>query len=85
MLDTPPHAAVAATVEAARVLGKPDKAGLINALLRRFLREREALLAEADQLPSVRWLFPEWLLTSLRRDWPADWEAIVAASNERPP
>ncbi len=85
VLDTPPHAAVAATVEAARVLGKPDKAGLINALLRRFLRERETLLAEADQLPSVRWLFPEWLLATLRRDWPMDWEAIVAASNERPP
>jgi len=85
VLDTPPHAAVAATVEAVRLLGKPDKAGLINALLRRFLREREDLLAQADQLPSARWLFPEWLLAALRRDWPEDWEGIVAASNERPP
>ncbi|WP_295392063.1 16S rRNA (cytosine(967)-C(5))-methyltransferase RsmB [uncultured Thiodictyon sp.] len=85
VLGTPPHAAVAATVEAVRLLGKPDKAGLVNALLRRFLREREALLAEADALPSVRWLFPEWLLAALRRDWPEDWEAIVGASNARPP
>ena len=85
VLGTPEHAAVAATVEAVRLLGKPDKAPLVNALLRRFLRERETLLAAADQLPSARWLFPEWLLTQLRRDWPDDWESLVAASNERPP
>lgn len=84
-LRVPPHAAVAATVEASRLIGKPDKAALVNALLRRFLREREALMAQAARLPSVRWLFPEWLLAALRQDWPQDWEAIVAASNARPP
>lgn len=84
-MDTPPHAAVAATVEASRLIGKPDKAALVNAVLRRFLRERDALMAEAERLPSVRWLFPEWLLAALRRDWPEDWERIVAASNARPP
>lgn len=84
-MEMPPHAAVAATVEATRLIGKPDKAALVNALLRRFLRERESLLAEAERLPSVRWLFPEWLLAALRRDWPEDWERIVAASNARPP
>ncbi len=85
VLDTPPHAAVAATVEAVRLIGKPEKTALVNALLRRFLREREALLAAADALPSARWLFPDWLLTALRHDWPDDWEAIVTASNARPP
>jgi 16S rRNA (cytosine967-C5)-methyltransferase len=84
-MDMPPHAAVAATVEASRLIGKPDKAALVNALLRRFLRERDTLMAEAERLPSVRWLFPEWLLAALRRDWPDDWERIVAASNQRPP
>jgi len=84
-MDTPPHAAVAATVEGSRLIGKPDKAALVNALLRRFIRERDDLLAKADQLPSARWLFPEWLLAALRRDWPGDWERIVAASNTRAP
>jgi 16S rRNA (cytosine967-C5)-methyltransferase len=84
-MDTPSHAAVAATVEACRLIGKPEKAALVNALLRRFLRERDALMAQAERLPSVRWLFPEWLLAALRRDWPEDWEGIVAASNARPP
>jgi 16S rRNA (cytosine967-C5)-methyltransferase len=84
-LGTPEHAAVAATVDAVRLLGKPEKAPLVNALLRRFLRERETLLAAIEPLPSARWLFPEWLLTTLRRDWPEDWEALITASNERPP
>ncbi|TCT23789.1 16S rRNA (cytosine(967)-C(5))-methyltransferase RsmB [Thiobaca trueperi] len=84
-MNTPAHAAVAATVEASRLLGKPDKAALVNALLRRFLRERESLLAEVDQDPAMRWLFPDWLLTRLRADWPDDWERIVEASNARPP
>ena len=84
-MDTPPHAAVAATVEASRLIGKPDKAALVNAVLRRFLRERDALMVEVERLPSVRWLFPEWLLAALRRDWPEEWERIVAASNARPP
>lgn len=84
-METPDHAAVAATVEATRVLGKPDKAALVNALLRRFLRERETLLAEIDQEPAVHWLFPEWLLERLRADWPDDWEQIVRTSNSRAP
>jgi 16S rRNA (cytosine967-C5)-methyltransferase len=57
----------------------------VNALLRRFLRERDTLLAWVDEQPAARWLFPDWLLERLRHDWPDDWAAIVTASNERPP
>ncbi len=81
----PPHAAVASTVAATRVLGKDWAAGLVNALLRRFQRERAALLAVAERDEEARWLFPHWLLEGLRQDWPDEWEAIVAASNAQPP
>lgn len=84
-MKTPSHAAVSATVEATRLLGKPRMAGLVNALLRRFQREHEALLAWVDTQPESRWLFPDWLLERLRADWPDDWESIVSASNERAP
>ncbi|WP_246221615.1 16S rRNA (cytosine(967)-C(5))-methyltransferase RsmB [Marichromatium bheemlicum] len=84
-MKTPPHAAVAATVEASRQLSRPGKAGLVNALLRRFLREREALLAAVDTEPQVRWPVPEWLREQLRHDWPEDWEQIIAASDTRAP
>lgn len=77
-LGLPPHAAVASTVEAARVLGRTHQAKLVNALLRRALREG---------LPAVEagagW--PDWLLARLRADWPDDHEAILAASAELPP
>lgn len=84
-MNTPAHAAVSATVDATRIIRKTSKSGLVNALLRRFLRERDALLERVEQEPRVRWLFPDWLLQRLQHDWPADWERIVAASNGRPP
>jgi len=49
--ETPPHAAVAETVEAARELGHARAAGFVNAVLRRFQREREAILAAVDAIP----------------------------------
>jgi 16S rRNA (cytosine967-C5)-methyltransferase len=81
----PPHAAVAATVEAARTLEKPWAASLVNALLRRFQRERERLLARVDVAPGAHWLFPRWLLNRLQAAWPEHWGEILAASNARPP
>src|SRR5690606_37134090 len=74
----PPHAALAATVDAARVLGRAHQAGLVNALLRR---------AQRDGLPAVdaaaSW--PTWLLDMLRRDRPGQVDAIVHASAEPAP
>lgn len=81
----PDHAAVAATVEATRSLGKEWSAPLVNALLRRFLRERDRLLARSDRSPESRWLFPAWLLRRLQMAWPKDWESVVDASNAHPP
>ena len=84
-MNTPSHAAVSATVDASRLIGKTAKASLVNALLRRFLRERDALMAAVAEEPRAQWLFPDWLLDRIRADWPEDWPAIIAASNERPP
>lgn len=81
----PPHAAVAETVEAARLMKKPWAVGLANAVLRRVQREQDALAASADAHPVGRSAHPDWLLEQLQHDWPEDWEAIVAANNVRPP
>lgn len=80
-----PHAAVAETVEAARLLDKRWAVGLINALLRRFQREREALLSMADADPVSRYAMPGWLLKRIRTDWPEQWESILQAYNQHPP
>jgi len=81
----PAHAAVAATVDAARVLGRPRAAGLVNAALRRFQREQDSLLAQVGTDPDDPALFPDWLLRRLKAAWPAHWRRIVAVSNQRPP
>lgn len=82
---TPVHAAVAETVEATRVLGKPRAAGFVNALLRRYQREGLVILGRAHQEPQARHAHPAWLLDAFARDWPEHWPAMVAAGNAEPP
>jgi 16S rRNA (cytosine967-C5)-methyltransferase len=77
-LGLPPHAAVDATVASARTLGRAHQAGLVNALLRRALRDP---LPEADA--SDAW--PEWLAKRIRNDWPRDAETIFAESAKEAP
>lgn len=77
-LGLPAHAAVAATVEAARMLGHEHQAGLVNALLRRAQREG---LPAGD--PHAHW--PAWLRTQLQRDWGDETDAILDASAIAPP
>jgi len=84
-LDTPAHAAVSATAEAGRTLRKPWSVGLINAVLRRALREQETLRASCELSDACKYAHPDWLLTKLRQDWPDNWQAIVAANNRQAP
>ena len=72
-LGLPPHAAVDATVDAARANGRAHQAGLVNALLRRALREPPP---QVDA--GAAW--PEWLAKRLRNDWPEDADAVFAES-----
>ena len=52
----------------------------MNAVLRRFQRERIQLLSELEKTEE-RLAHPEWLLDLLKSDWPDDWEAIARANN----
>jgi 16S rRNA (cytosine967-C5)-methyltransferase len=81
----PAHAAVAATVDATRALDRPRAAGLVNAALRRFQREREALLKQVGNDPADPALMPAWLRDRLAAAWPEHWRRIIAVSNQRPP
>jgi 16S rRNA (cytosine967-C5)-methyltransferase len=79
-----PHAVVHATSGAARELGKHWAVGVVNAVLRRFQRERATLLAELGERDQ-RFAHPGWLLEALREDWPEEWPAVVAANNRQAP
>jgi 16S rRNA (cytosine967-C5)-methyltransferase len=80
-----PEATVDAAVDAARILKSPRASGLVNAVLRRFLTERAALLARADAGLAARTAHPDWLAERICAAWPAQGPAVLAADNEHPP
>ena len=83
-LRIPDHAAVSATVDASRRLGRARAAPLVNAVLRAFLKRRDELLAE-PATEAAQYAHPVWLLAALKTAWPESWQRIAAANNERPP
>lgn len=58
---------------------------MVNAVLRRFLRERDALTAAALREPLARWNYPQWWIDAVRGAYPDDWEQVLAAGNQQPP
>jgi 16S rRNA (cytosine967-C5)-methyltransferase len=63
----------------------PAAAGFINAVLRRFVREREAVAAAAARDPVGAWNHPAWWIERVRQDWPRQWQALLLAAAEHPP
>jgi 16S rRNA (cytosine967-C5)-methyltransferase len=59
--------------------------GLVNAVLRNFLREREQLLNESQADEVARWNYPAWWIDAVRRAWPDKWQAVLAAGNVQGP
>lgn len=84
-MGLPPHAVLAATVEAVKAWPAPGLAGLVNAVLRRFQREHTAWQARWQEDPRLRHAFPAWLDDALRQDWGARAEVLMQASNEPAP
>ncbi|MCJ7558229.1 MAG: 16S rRNA (cytosine(967)-C(5))-methyltransferase RsmB [Gammaproteobacteria bacterium] len=84
-LSTPDHAVVSETVSAARKLGHPRAAGMVNAILRRSQREGAEVLRELDKQPALRHAHPSWLLERIRQDWPGCWENVLSANNLQAP
>lgn len=80
----PAHAVLAETVEGAVALKRPQLKGLINGVLRQFQRQQEELLQRASNNDS-RYLHPSWLLKRIQQAYPANWEQIVDANNQKPP
>ena len=78
------HTLVDQAVTAARAR-TPAAANFVNAVLRRFLRERTALVAQAQRSPVAAHNHPLWWIERLRQDWPTQWVALLAAANQHPP
>lgn len=63
---------------------RPAK-NLINAVLRRYGRERTALLPQILATPLACWNHPDWWIEALQQAWPQHWEAILQAADQPPP
>ena len=86
--DSPytPHTLVDQAVEAAkRSEATTHQASFINGCLRRFLRERDALVAKTDANPQAVWNHPQWWIDQVRKGHPEHWQTILRANNSRAP
>src|ERR1700735_5841200 len=82
---TPEYAVVDAAVQTAKATDAVRASGLINAVLRRYLRERKTLDADIARNPDTRHAAPVWLADRLRADWPVRWTQLLAAGDAQAP
>jgi 16S rRNA (cytosine967-C5)-methyltransferase len=82
---TPEYAVVDAAVQTAKATDAARASGLINAVLRRYLRERKTLDAEIASRPATRHAAPIWLADRFRADFPVRWTQLLAASDAQAP
>jgi 16S rRNA (cytosine967-C5)-methyltransferase len=80
-----PYAVVDHAVQAAERIGQPAARGLVNAVLRNYLRRRKELGPERWNEPEVRYGFPSWWIEKLRGQHPAQWEEVVRSAALHPP
>lgn len=67
------------------VAATKQRGGFVNAVLRRFLREREILISEIAADPVARFNHPRWWIERLQHDWPDRWQDVLAADQQRAP
>jgi 16S rRNA (cytosine967-C5)-methyltransferase len=74
------------TVEAAkRHAATRASAHFVNACLRRFLRECDALIAATESDPVAVWNYPAWWIARVQRDHPQAWQTILQTGNHHAP
>jgi 16S rRNA (cytosine967-C5)-methyltransferase len=87
--DPPPyteHTLVDQAVEACAQDPELSRAkDMVNAVLRRFLRERDSLMQVVRSDDEARLNYPRWWIEAMQRAWPQQAEAVLAAGNREPP
>ncbi len=78
------HTLVDQAVDACKRRARPAS-GLVNAVLRRFLREEADLLAALEDDDVAHFNHPGWWIRRLQRDWPEHWQAMLMANQTQPP
>lgn len=79
----PSHAAVGETVNGAKALKKPALKGMVNGVLRSFLREQEQLVEKADKEETLRFCHPSWLVKRLKQAYGNEKAAEIMLENNQ--
>lgn len=80
-----PYTIVDHAVPACAQLGFPHAQGLVNAVLRNFLRRRAELEVVAAGTDEGRYSYPQWWIAKLAAQFPQNYREILEAGNVRPP
>ena len=83
--QAPPYAVVDHAVRACARQGFPRAQGLVNGVLRNFLRRRAGFEAVADATEEGRYSYPKWWISKLATQFPGNYKHILEAGNQRPP
>ena len=86
-MRVPDHAAINATVDAARELKGQSLTKLINGVLRNVQRQPQLFdFSQASQASqAVQFNHPGWLISSLQTAYPDDWQSILDANQHKAP
>ncbi|MBA4142285.1 MAG: 16S rRNA (cytosine(967)-C(5))-methyltransferase RsmB [Nitrosospira sp.] len=81
-----PHAVVDNAVSTSRELnGGSGFQGLVNAVLRNFMRQQATLLKRVAENEVGYYSHPQWWIDKVRIQYPKNYKAVLEASNLRPP
>ncbi|WP_416191732.1 16S rRNA (cytosine(967)-C(5))-methyltransferase RsmB [Neisseria sp. CCUG12390] len=80
-----PHAVVNEAVESIGRIGRGQYRSFANAVLRRFLREKDKLAAACKYDDTARHNLPQWWVAYLQNHYPKHWHNITAALQSHPP
>ncbi|QLI82011.1 16S rRNA (cytosine(967)-C(5))-methyltransferase RsmB [Chitinibacter fontanus] len=79
------HAVVDHAVNVAAKIGQGKGKGLVNAVLRSFLRQKDELVAAAQKNERAKFNHPKWWMTEMKNAYPKQWQQILQANNQHPP
>lgn len=79
------HTVVDQAVKAASQSKKTWAKGLVNGVLRNFLRQQPELVANLKDNEFATYSYPAWWVTKLKYQYPDNWQSTLEAGNQHPP
>lgn len=84
-LNTPDHVAVNETVACCKALKKQWATKLVNAILRKYLREKDTCLLTINKDDEIKYAHPTWIVNAIKQAWPDYWKQVLNYNNQLPP